>query len=717
MADGQAGVFYPPNILLGALLPSHWALSWSLLLHQWWAGLGAFFLVRDLNSERQSSFEASLFAGVAFALSGFVVSHFTYAGMVQVAAWLPWALWSIARLSRSPRWGNALLWALAVAALMTAGHPQVGAICLLACAGYFLCLRADRMVWLFAGAGAALGLFTALPQILASLELAAQSSRSGGVGADFASMGALPPHELINVALPHFWGWEPPASLPLTYVHKGEGYFGTGENHWESCFYVGIPVFFLACWACLQKGLRVWKGLVVVALLLALGSLTPLYGLVRILPGFDFFRFPARFTLVASLALIVLAASALDRILDEESATSRRRLGWVVRGQLLWLPIMALVGSKIASGREDWIARASNVTADPERSQQFVDGLIASLNPLAAANLVVVLFALGFALILSLRSRGINAERVAGALVILILVDLSVFGMNYNPATEPSAASQPPSSADLLAQVSQEDRGRMAVVDRVQDPLLDRELLSASLGQVWGAEEVVVLSPLALPENEALIEQAGLNVGMDHGTKKVFDALAHLHLVDLMGVRLLYSTHTLPHPQLRLLRQRGGVHIYENSGALPRAFAVGCVEPVSSAAEALAEMAKPFDPRRLAFIEGAEASDCEGFSSTVEVLQHEDRWIRLRADLSGPGMLVLTDSFYPGWTATVDGDDSPVLRANSTFKAVALSAGEHEVFFAYTPGWAWTIWLSLIAWSGILIGLGRERWRHTRPSA
>ena len=65
MADGQTGVLYPPNILLGALLPTQWSLSWSLLLHQWWAGLGAFFLMRSLRPESPVSWEAALFARAA----------------------------------------------------------------------------------------------------------------------------------------------------------------------------------------------------------------------------------------------------------------------------------------------------------------------------------------------------------------------------------------------------------------------------------------------------------------------------------------------------------------------------------------------------------------------------------------------------------------------------------------------------------------------------
>jgi hypothetical protein len=481
---------------------------------------------------------------------------------------------------------------------------------------------------------------------------------------------------------------------------------------------VGIPVLVLGAWAVLQSGLRVWKGLVIGALLLALGGLTPLYGLLRALPGFDFFRFPARFTLVASLGLIVLAASALDRLLETDAKRARRRLGWVIRGLvLLGFVAMGLLGNLIAGRRLGLVESAEQATGDPDRAVQFVDGLIASMNPLASPNLMAVLLALVLVLILSLRSRGLGAPRVGRALVILLVVDLSVFGMNYNPATTPSAASAAPSSVDLLEEAARAGQGRMAVVDRVQSPALDRELLSASLGLVWGAHEVAVLSPLALPENEALLEQAGLNVGMDHGPKKVFDALAHLHLVDMMGVRLLYSVHSLPHPQLRLLRKQGGVNIYENIQALPRAFAVGCVQAVEDSKKALEAMATPFDPRTLAFIEGAETAGCEGFESKVDITEQGAQGFAMNAELSGPGYLVLTDSWYPGWKAWVNGEEQPILRANSSFKAVALPGGSSEIQFLYAPSWAWSLWVWPVAWLSILLGLLRERWRSTRASA
>jgi hypothetical protein len=719
MADGQAGVLYPVNILLGALLPTHWALSWSLLLHQWWAGLGAFLLVRDLSKDRPASFEAALFGGVAFALSGFVVSHFTYAGMVQAAAWLPWGLWVLQILCREqgPQWPlRAILgWAACVGAVMTAGHPQVGAICLFTCGLFFLGQRAGRRVWLWVVGGSFIGLMACLPQLLASLELAAESTRSGGVGAEFASMGALPPQELINVAFPHFWGWETPASLPWTYVHKGLGYFGTGENHWESCFFVGLPVVVLAAWAFFQSGHRLWKGLVVLSLLLALGGLTPLYGALRSLPGFDFFRFPARFTLVASLGLIVLASGGLDRILSDEAAESRRKLGWWIRGAVvLGVGSMALVGSQLAGRRQDLVASAAQATGDLGRATGFVDGLLASLSPLAAPNLQVWIVALLVALLLGLRSRGVASRRVARSLVILLVVDLSALGMNYNPATAPAAATQAPASLNWLKKAAGQ---RMAVVDRVQDPQLDPALLSASLGLVWGAQEVAVLSPLALPRNEAILALTGLDVGLDHGPKKVFDALAHLHLVDMMGVGLLYSVHALPHPNLRLLSQVDGVNVYENSGAMPRVFAVGNVRSVASSEAALQAMAAPFDPRKTVFVEDGLDAEEPDFSARVQIETMASDEIEVSTELSAPGVLVLTDTFYPGWKVWVNGQEAPLLRANSTFKAVALPAGVSAVRFAYSPAWKWTLWLWALSWLGILGGFLILGWRAKADSA
>jgi uncharacterized membrane protein YfhO len=50
------------------------------------------------------------------------------------------------------------------------------------------------------------------------------------------------------------------------------------------------------------------------------------------------------------------------------------------------------------------------------------------------------------------------------------------------------------------------------------------------------------------------------------------------------------------------------------------------------------------------------------------------------------GYLVLTDTWFPGWTARVDGRDAQVERADYAFRAVRLESGRHEVEFDYRPG-------------------------------
>jgi hypothetical protein len=256
----------------------------------------------------------------------------------------------------------------------------------------------------------------------------------------------------------------------------------------------------------------------------------------------------------------------------------------------------------------------------------------------------------------------------------------------------------------------------MAVVDRVQSPDLDKELLSASLGLVWGAHEVAVLSPLALPDSEALIEQAGLNVGMDHGPKKVFDALAHLHLVDLMAVRLLYSVHRLPHPQLLLKRVSKGVHVYENQGALPRAYVVGQITEVESPAAALKAMVRPFDPTQMAFVQ-ASAPRFSGRSAEVEITLYESNRVEMHADLRAQGFLVLADTWYPGWEATVNGESVELHRANSVFRGVFLDPGQNEVVMRYCPSWGWTLRLWGLAWAAMVGILLIAVWRGRTLSA
>ncbi len=705
MADSQTGVFYPPNILLGALFPSHYALNLSILLHAWWSGLGAWWLCRVLGRSQG----ASLLGGLAFALSGFMVAHVTYAGMQAAASWLCWGAGAALLISRDPRPWRALPWAVCAAMALTAGHVQGAAIALLGCLFLFASEARTLRAWIVAGLGAALGIAAASPQLVAALELAAHSAREGGVAEDFAGMGSLPPWELINAVLPRFWGWERPADIALTYVHKGPLFFGTGENHWEDCFYLGLPVVALAGWGLLRPGGRRWKALAAGATLLMLGRFTPVYTLFHAIPGFDFFRFPARFSLLLTLAALALAARGLDDLLAADSAGRARLLerliliglGLFLAGALLGFAALSLGEPAI---RGVLMGPLGDRPDGPARIDALIAGMRWNTSPWSPGVWwPALLLAAAAALIRARRLGRLDPRRFQGLLLALVTADLLAFGAPYNPRVPAAEVlARPP----LLDALRAEGLYRTSVVDRVQPPALDKVLLSSSLGLLYGTRDVILLSPLLLPRNEALLAAAGLDVGMDGGAQKVERLLAHRGIADLLGVRKLVSVHDLS-PSFPEIAREGEVGVFLNDSALPRAFVAGCAEPAADGDAALERLLSPgFEPAEVAVVEAPRGAlpGCQSGSRPASIARYTAESVAVRAE--GPGLLVLADTWYPGWEVAVDGAPAELLRADVSFRGVGLPPGEHEVIFQYRPWWRPLVGLSLLGWPALLLGAG-----------
>lgn len=135
------------------------------------------------------------------------------------------------------------------------------------------------------------------------------------------------------------------------------------------------------------------------------------------------------------------------------------------------------------------------------------------------------------------------------------------------------------------------------------------------------------------------------------------------------------------------------VKIYENRKALPRAYVVHefkKVEDKDAALKALGD--EGFDPRVVAIVEedvpmppkGTGASGTLD-STKVKITAYDYDRVEINVELPTDGMLVLTDAWYPGWRAYVDGVKSPTYRVNSVLRGVALTGGEHRVIFDYSP--------------------------------
>jgi hypothetical protein len=161
----------------------------------------------------------------------------------------------------------------------------------------------------------------------------------------------------------------------------------------------------------------------------------------------------------------------------------------------------------------------------------------------------------------------------------------------------------------------------------------------------------------------------------------------------------------------------GDVKIYQNLAVLPRAFVVHQVQVAADGGQALELLRDPgFDPSKTVVLEQDPELAASDGQAQVDMVDYQAERVELGASLDSPGYLVLTDSYYPGWTAEVDGVKMPIQRANLYFRALPLEAGNHEVTFLYQPpsiclglGLALAAWIAwLLALTVVVTRIGRK---------
>jgi hypothetical protein len=160
----------------------------------------------------------------------------------------------------------------------------------------------------------------------------------------------------------------------------------------------------------------------------------------------------------------------------------------------------------------------------------------------------------------------------------------------------------------------------------------------------------------------------------------------------------------------------GDVKIYENLDVLPRAYLVHEVIGVDDGADALAALQSGrVDPEVRAVVEGlASFSTAPAPSDWATILSYEPERVEVFTNTDANALLVLSDTAFPGWQATVDGVPAPIYVTNYLSRGVVVPPGEHTVVFAYQPAsWRRGLWIS---GSGVVIalGLGLWAWRYSR---
>ena len=311
LAQWNTMPLYPP-VLFYLLLPLSWSLSCFCLLHLFWAGLGMYFLTRSWTGSR---FGAAL-AGVTFAFNGFSLNLLMWPSHIATLSWMPWVVWVVERAWLEG--GRKCFVAGLVGALqMLAGGPEtilftwllLGAMWLGQMAQTFWRRRHDpaiaaadtvlirRLLWRFPLVVWLVAALAAV-QLLPFLDLAAHSQRQMGYADSRWSMPA--------------WGWAN-FLVPMAFGQIWPmGVFFQHFQSWTSSYYLAggaLLLALLAVWTAPRQ--RVWllAAAASAALVMALGDQTVLYRwLGRLVPQLSLITNPVKFVTVLIFASPLLAA-------------------------------------------------------------------------------------------------------------------------------------------------------------------------------------------------------------------------------------------------------------------------------------------------------------------------------------------------------------------------------------------------------------------------
>jgi hypothetical protein len=574
-------------------------------------------------------------------------TSFMWSGLLVV--WLQWSYAStlifypllfaaVERLrTRDGRRSMALL-ALVVALDGFAGYPQGLLLGLLSASAWAL-YRAR-------GAGArflvryvatvALGLALAAVQLLPFIEYARQSAvlayRTEWLPPMHASLRST-----VNLLMPYYYGSP------------------TGGDYWGEWNFNEVSASVgLAPWVLLPLALLARRRAAGFFGLMALLAGALLYGAGASWVNTGFFVINLRLAPLFVFPLCVLGALGMDSLL-----TGPRPLP-------AWMPVAVRIGF-IAL-----VALAFLSFADDYATMIRLGVKVSALRQYLC---FLALLTAGAALTLSGIRRG--GGDWALALIAVQLASLVPLAATYNPIIDARFLYPTPPAVARLQQEAAHTPGRV--------------LMAPNLSMLYGLDGVAGYDGMIPRRVDEVIRPkvSGLNLVGSGYLPEVPVFLSPVR--DLLGVRhiLVPPEVTLTEPGLSLQYEADDGRIYRNEAALPRAFVVPRARCLGDEQTLRLIRGRAVDFRQEVLLAGCAAPPLTGAGASTaaaEIEHHAPQRVVITATSDHAGYLVLTDTWFPGWTARVDGRDTQVERADYAFRAVRLEPGRHEVEFRYRPG-------------------------------
>lgn len=526
-------------------------------------------------------------------------------------------------------------------------------------------------------------------QLIPFLELSALSIRDGGLPYAEAGTWSLHPRDLAEFFVPDLYG----------FASDFEKYWG--YQNWLKSIYMGSFPFLLAIFYFKKLDRRAlgFLLLILISLGLALGKHMPFHHfLYDYLPFFNKIRYPVKFIFLGVLVLCLAAGLGYDRfkkgVVDHPEKTGRG-VKWV----LVVAFISMLMFGILSFYNELFIHYLKTIGWDSPNFNKAEINLFHFKRFLAFTSL--------FCLCIFLYSTPRFQKRyILGILFSLMILDLFFAHYDHTQKAEWKRINQPGNNAEFLnsdtslyrvfsmpgtKKLKVQSQPDWDIVKTVKEKLLIGIFGGQRFFQVTGE----VVSKL----------KRGKNVKSLLVTSPAVDST---NLLNLMNVKYVVSIPKIDSPDYVLVhasdpipedpinRQKyeesTSLKIYENKAVLPRSFLVSACKIVNSEKEYKEILqSKSFNPKEILLLEKApKGFPCDGKKAPaqqqpVRIDSYQSNELELFVQADERKLLFLSESYYPGWNAYINGEPAEILQANYLFRALVIEPGEHRVHFEYDP--------------------------------
>jgi hypothetical protein len=651
----QPGSAYPPNWLM-FLMPLNdrgWlrqdVLHWYYVLIHFFAALSCYALARELGRSRG----ASVIAGCIFALGGYVAST-DWPQMVNGAVWAPLVFLYIFRVARGKRvLASSLLSGFFLGVAWLVGHHQLPLIVSIAAAILWIAViagagwRAARMAFVAFAITGMTGAFQTLPM----LEYGRQAVRWVGT-AEPEGLGETVPYEIHKG-----YSLKPISLLGIVIP-------GISAGAYDS--YVGgaaVTLGFIGLILGWNDRRVRWLGAMALGgILYALGSNSVFHGIIyAVVPLVDKARVPAAGSIVFLLGLAPLAAFGVDWLARPESGRVTRRAGWILAGFAAVLMFASL------------FFYAAKVT------------LAISDNRMVITAFVAILLA---GLMAALRAGGISARAGIVSVLALVLFELGnetdYWLPAFNDHIHVSFLAKMAEHYDLVRYLNAQGEFARFTYD-------DKEI-TYNIGDWYGIEAFngyAVSLPVSVWSQDIFSER----------------------VQNILGIRYHLGKTAARADQHEVFQGQSGIKVFESSNAFPRVWSVHGVRRVAAEERGRALLAdQGFDAANEVFLVGENPprfASCTG--DEIEMPTHQPNYVRIDAKMQCRGMVILSDTWFPGWRATVDGKSAKIERAYGFLRGIVVERGSHTVEMRYRPLSVYLgAGLSLLAAGIVIAGVRRK---------